>query len=93
MTCVGLICKSEIITHNILAGVKPGLHQIKVSLSVLFEVEILLSGYINKYSRCIPRIMALKSCECSFNSFWGSAEFLWGMWGFINVDMFHHLGL
>ena len=63
MTCVGLICKSELITHNILARVKPGLRQIKVSLSASFEVEILLSGYINKYSRHIPRIVALKSCE------------------------------
>lgn len=32
MPCVGLICRSELITRNILVRVKPGLHQIKVSL-------------------------------------------------------------
>lgn len=32
MPWVGLICKSDLITHNILAGLS-GLHQIKVSLS------------------------------------------------------------
>lgn len=45
---VGIIFKSELTTPNILARVQPGLHQTKVLLSFLFEVEILLSDYIHK---------------------------------------------
>lgn len=33
MSCVGLICRSELITHSVLARVKPGLHQMKVHYS------------------------------------------------------------
>lgn len=68
MPCVRLICKSELITHSIFARVKPSLHQIKVSLSFLYEVEILLSDCMSKHSRCIPRTVLLN--PVAVNSLW-----------------------